>query len=201
MSDLSQSPAVGSDGLSGHVTSRPTPANDRPMIDPTTEAGLRQAGYDGFLTVGSLRDSGLDQVPDQPGVYLMLYGSQEPPRFLPVSPAATLGRESATIPVGELEDLWVPGALVLYAGLAGGKGKAATLRSRIGQFLDFGRGQKTRHRDGRAVWQIARSSTLVLCWLATPGAEPWGKRNTLLKAFRAQHGSPPFANRLSRPDF
>ena len=85
--------------------------------------GLRQAGYDGFVTIGTLRETGFAGVPHQPGVYLALYPSDEAPRFLPVSPAATLGREDATIPVGELEDDWVDGALVLYAGMAGGKGK------------------------------------------------------------------------------
>ncbi len=77
------------------------------MIDPTTEEGLRQAGYDGFVTIGTLRETGFAGIPHQPGVYLALYPSEDAPRFLPVSPAATLGKELATIPVGELEDDWV----------------------------------------------------------------------------------------------
>ena len=181
--------------LSVHSASRPNTEADRPMIDPTTEEGLRRAGYEGFATIGALRESGLAGVPAQPGVYLALTLSEDPPRYLPISPAGTIAGESATIPVDELEDSWVPGALVLYAGLAGGKGKTATLRSRIGQFLDFGRGRKVRHRDGRAVWQIARSSTLVMCWLPTPRADPWGKRKSLLTAFADRHGSAPFGNR------
>jgi hypothetical protein len=168
---------------------------DPSIIDPTTEQGLRQSGYEGFVTIGALRESDFGGVPDQPGVYLALYASQDPPRFLPVSPAGEIAGESATIPVDELEDFWVPDALVLYAGMAGGKGKKATLRSRVEQFLDFGRGQKVRHRDGRAVWQIVRSSTLLICWLPTPRADPWGKRKSLLNAFAERHGSPPFGNR------
>ena len=171
------------------------------MIDPTTEEGLRQAGYDGFVTIGSLRETGFAGIPHQPGVYLALYPAEDRPRFLPVSPAATLGREDATIPVGELEDDWVDGALVIYAGMVGGKGKTATLRTRVEQYLDFGRGQKVRHRDGRAVWQIVRSSALVMCWLATPGADPWGKRKSLLTAFADRHGSPPFANRAGQSSY
>ena len=199
----SQAPAQGADAPSpmGHIASRPGRNADRAMIDPTTEEGLRRAGYVGFVTIGALREAGLVAVPDEPGVYLALYPAAEEPRFLPVSPAAEIGRESATIPVGELEDLWVSGALVLYAGLAGGKGRSATLRTRIGQYLDFGRGQKVRHRDGRAVWQVVRSSTLIMCWLPTPGADPWGKRNSLLTAFRERHGSPPFANRTGQPAY
>ncbi len=171
------------------------------MIDPTTEEGLREAGYGGFVTIGSLREHGFAGIPDEPGVYLALYSSDDPPRFLPASPAATLGKELATIPVGELEEDWVDGAYVLYAGMAGGKGKPATLRTRIEQFLDFGRGQKTRHRDGRAVWQVVRSSALVICWQATPGADPWGKRNSLLSAFKDRHGGAPFANRAGQSQY
>ena len=170
------------------------------MIDPTSQEGLRQAGYEGFVTIGTLREEGLLKVPAHAGVYLALYPSNDPPRFLPVSPAATLGRQEATIPVGELEEDWVEEAYLLFAGSAGGKGKSATLRSRLQHFLDFGRGQKVSHRAGRAIWQIVRSSTLQICWQATAGGDPWGKRNSLLTAFKRQHGSAPFANRagLSR---
>ena len=171
------------------------------MIDPTTEEGLRQAGYDGFVTIGALRENGFGAVPDHPGVYLALYPVDNPPRFLPVSPAATLGKELPTIPTGELEDDWIDDAYVLYAGSAGGKDKPGTLRTRIEQFLDFGRGEKVRHRDGRAIWQIVRSSALVICWQATPGADPWGKRNSLLTAFKDRHGSAPFANRAGQSQY
>jgi len=187
--------------LSVRPATRPSTEAGPTMIDPTTEDGLRRAGYEGFKTVGALRESGLAGIPAQPGVYLTLTLSEDPPRFLPISPAGTIAGESATIPVHEIEDNWVPGALVLYAGLAGGKGKTATLRSRIGRFLDFGRGQKVRHRDGRAVWQIVRSSTLVMCWLPTPGADPWGKRKTLLTAFADRYGSAPFANRAGQSQY
>lgn len=169
-------------------------------IDPTTEGGLRRAGYEGFVTIGALREHGMEQVPDQAGLYLTLYPTEDPPRFLPVSPAGEIAGESATIPVDELAEIWVPDALVLYAGMIGGKGKNATLRTRVEQYLDFGRGRKVRHRDGRAIWQIVRSSMLVMCWLPTPGANPWGKRNSLLTAFKDQYGSAPFGNRAGRTD-
>lgn len=206
---LTQSPDVSS--LSGHIASSPKSdphqpmpdpqAPDPMMIDPTTEDGLRRAGYEGFVTIGALREHGFGQVPDHPGVYLTLYPSEDAPRFLPVSPAGEIAGESATIPVDELEEFWVPDALILYAGMAGGKGKKATLRSRVEQYLDFGRGQKVRHRDGRAVWQIVRSSMLVMCWLPTPRADPWGKRNSLLTAFKDRFGSAPFANRAGKSPY
>ncbi len=201
---LTQSPDVSS--LQGHVASRPNSTPDRPMaepqmIDPTTEDGLRQSGYEGFVTIGALREHGFGQVPDHPGVYLTLYPSEHRPRFLPASPGGEIAGESATIPADELEDFWVPDALILYAGMAGGKGKKATLRSRVEQYLDFGRGQKVRHRDGRAVWQIVRSSTLVMCWLPTPRADPWGKRQSLQTAFKERYGSAPFANRAGQSQY
>ena len=73
--------------LSGHVASRPPTDSDRMSIDPTTEEGLRRAGYQGFTTIGALRESALAGVPAQPGVYLVLYPSEEPPRFLQIGRA------------------------------------------------------------------------------------------------------------------
>ncbi|NNG02671.1 MAG: hypothetical protein HKM95_01040 [Inquilinus sp.] len=160
------------------------------MIDPTSRESLRAAGFEGFVSVGSLREAGLAPVPERRGVYLLLAeASAEPPRFLPVSPAG--GGLAATQPAGELEERWVPGAIVLYVGRADGK---ATLRSRVGQFLDFGRGKRTGHRDGRAVWQIPRSAGFVLCWQTVSGKSAWGRRRSILEAFREGFGRLPFGN-------
>lgn len=162
----------------------------------TTVPGLRRAGFEGFVSVGSLRESDCAAVPEAPGVYVMLLPDGGKPRFLPASPAARLKGEDATVSIVELEENWVPDTALLYVGKAGGRGSTATLKARIRQYLDFGRGRPVGHRVGRYVWQLAGSSMLILCWKATEDSAVWATEAAVLDAFRARHGTLPFANLL-----
>ncbi len=160
------------------------------MTDLTTSEGLRAAGFEGFVAVSALRQSGLAAIPDRPGVYVVLRRATEGPRFLRASPAGQPGGRDPSVPPTDLEGHWLLDAEILYVAQAGGRG----LCHRIGQFLDFGRGMKTAHWGGRLVWQLAGSGALELCWQAVPGRSPWGRKNALLSAFQARHGTLPFAN-------
>lgn len=155
---------------------------------------LRQDGFEGFVTVGHLRESECADVPESPGVYLMLMPDDAAPRFLPASPAARARGEDSTVSIAELEENWVPDALVLYVGKAGGRGSTATLKQRIGKYLDFGRGRQAGHRAGRYVWQLARSGALVMCWKPTDDAAVFSTEAAVLETFQARHDTAPFAN-------
>ncbi len=43
---------------------------------------LQEDGFEGFLTVTELRASGLKQIPECPGVHVILRESPDPPVFL-----------------------------------------------------------------------------------------------------------------------
>jgi len=62
-----------------------------------TLTGLGKAGFEGFRSVGELLDPRLRrEIPDAPGVYIVLYMGDEPPEFLETSTGGwfTLSRAS-----------------------------------------------------------------------------------------------------------
>ena len=66
-------------------------------------------------------------VPTGPGVYVIVRPTDEPPSFLNVSPAGHFKGKDPTVPVSELQALWVPGTRIVYIGKAslGGSGRRA----------------------------------------------------------------------------
>ena len=48
----------------------------------TSVFGLQSLGFEGFRTVASLRDEGLNGIAAEPGVYLVIRCNTLPPRFL-----------------------------------------------------------------------------------------------------------------------
>ena len=160
------------------------------MIDFSTIAGLREAGFAGFASVQALCEARCKSIPEQQGVYLTVAQSGLIPKFL----AESLAGQDFTVPVSELKESWVPGAIVLYIGKAGGQKWKATLRARIKQYLAFGRGLSISHRGGRYVWQIEGAQRLVICWKPTPEKDPREVERVLIDAFKQVYGKLPFAN-------
>ena len=87
------------------------------------------SGFTGWVPFALLPTAG---VPTEPGVYVVVRPSDEPPRFLDVSPAGHFKGKDPTVAVAELAALWVPGERVVYIGKAnlGGDGKRH-LRKRL----------------------------------------------------------------------
>src|SRR3954468_25082290 len=73
------------------------------------------SGFTGWVPFAQLPDAG---VPTEPGVYVVVRPSDEPPSFLDVSPAGRFRGKDPTVPVAELAALWVPGSPVIYIGKA-----------------------------------------------------------------------------------
>ena len=164
------------------------------MIDFSTIAGLREAGFAGFASVQALCEARCKSIPEQQGVYFTVAQSGLVPKFLPKSPAGHPKGKNPTVPESELEESWVPGAIVLYIGKAGGQKWKATLRARIKQYLAFGRGLSISHRGGRYVWQIEGAQRLMICWKPTPEKDPREVERVLIDAFKQVYGKLPFAN-------
>lgn len=157
-------------------------------------AALEREGFLGFQTVKELRVSGIDGIPNKPGVYAVLRTQDTEPHFLPQSPAGRWKGRDPTVPVETLRKHWVPDASVLYFGKAGGTRTVSTLRGRVGAYLCFGGGAEVGHWGGRFIWQLRDSSQLTLCWKPVPGTEPRDAEVKLLQRFKQQHGRLPFAN-------
>lgn len=155
---------------------------------------LRQAGFEGFVSADVLRDSRCVQVPESPGVYLVVRGSKADPEFLRESPAGRFKGRDPSVPAAVLRANWIPSASVLYIGKAGGATSSATLRQRLWSYIRFGTGEPVGHWGGRLIWQFSRAWSLQFAWKPTPMQEPRDVERRLLSEFVAAHGSRPFAN-------
>jgi hypothetical protein len=159
----------------------------------TDPDAMQEAGFRGFHTISSLRETKLRRVPKKQGVYLVLRLSHSPPVFLKQSVGGHY-RGDPTLPRRVLIARWVMGSPILYVGKAGATGKKATLRSRLGLYLRFGAGKTCSHWGGRYVWQLKDSESLVVCWKRTPREEPRAVEKQLNQLFRKEFGVRPFAN-------
>lgn len=152
-----------------------------------TEAGLRQVGFDGFVSFASLLDDGLRRVPCDPGVYAVV-SNGDVPRFAQDSSGGEFKGRDPSVPISELQHRWLSGSAVIYIG------KAKQLRRRIGQFARFGRGEAVGHWGGRLIWQLVDPGELRIAWLYTPEQDPRHVEIELLSTFIARFGKRPFAN-------
>ena len=153
---------------------------------------LQKRGFAGFVTLRELR-SNVQRVPDAHGVYAVLRLSQSEPAFLEESPAGWFKQQDPSRPVAQLRAKWVPDTPVVYFGKAGPSPRR-TLRRRIGEFLEFGAGEPIGHRGGRATWQLADASDLLLGWKRVSGSSPRDFERQLLEEFESHFGALPFAN-------
>ncbi len=155
---------------------------------------LRALGFEGFRTVGALRDEAAGAVPAAAGVWVVLREGAGVPHFLPRSTGATWRGRDPSEPADALAARWVAHACVLYVAAAAGPGVRALLQQRIKRFLRFGAGRNVAHWEGRRVWQLAGASALRVAWKPLPAAEARAAARRLLEAFVKRHGAPPFAN-------
>ena len=165
---------------------------------------LERLGFGGFLSVRSLKETALDQVPEQPGVYVVLRESAKFPRFAAQGTGGRSKDKNPNVDLHELRKSWVLDTRVVYIGKAGGIDQPPTLRTRIRQYLDFGNGLPVAHWGGRYIWQLEDSDTLTVCWRVIHGRDPEDVEADLIEHFVDVYGRLPFANlkrgrRLAKP--
>ncbi|MEW9871238.1 hypothetical protein [Arthrobacter sp. HS15c] len=157
-----------------------------------SRTSLRAEGFAGFRTVGSLE---IMRIPQGTGVFAVLRPDGFEPRFLKKSAAGVFKKKDPSLPETALAAEWVGDADVLYLGKAGPGSKGNRgLRRQIQEFLDFGKGKPPGHWDGRLVWQLAASESLVIAWKEVPAGEVNGTEARLHADFIAEFGRLPFAN-------
>ncbi len=88
----------------------------------------------------------------------------------------------------------------MYIGRAGGTAKNgrvynSTLRTRIMQYLKFGKGKNIGHWGGRHIWQIKESNTLMIAYKILDEGNPVIEEQELINEFKSHYnGRLPFAN-------
>jgi len=156
---------------------------------------VSHSGFQGFVPISALQASNCRELPDVPGVYLVLRPIKTRPVFLRQSTGGHFKSKNPTVAINELKNSWAEESVVVYIGKAGGTGMKASLRSRLIQYMRFGQGKAVGHWGGRYIWQLCHSGSLVVCWKSTPSADPRVVEKGLLQEFKATYGRRPFANR------
>ncbi|RZT07666.1 hypothetical protein EV589_5896 [Mycobacterium sp. BK558] len=161
-------------------------------MEPMRSEPIDLSGFTGWVPFAALPTAA---VPTDPGVYVVVRPTDEPPTFLHTSPAGHFKGKDPTVPVAELEALWVPGTRIVYIGKANaGRSGRRGLRKRLDEFRRSGAGEPVGHSGGRRIWQLADHADLVVGWRVTDDAAAAATETGLIAQFRAHHGLRPFAN-------
>jgi hypothetical protein len=205
----------------GHPASRrnhPTPSDSDAPSKGASEAGSAIAvteesdvgrieflEKEGFLNLGTLRQLMEDWPPDPQSDHLSscgVYAITLPGSFRAIYISPKEANENGNVlrpwTVEKLTEKWVAGTEILYYGLAGMRSERS-LSERIDDLLQHGAGKLTSngpHGGGEIMWQLCGVLDMSLWCLGTTGPPvPRETERVLLKAFKKNYGSLPFANR------
>lgn len=154
---------------------------------------IRENGFDGFKSVEELW-ADKSPIPRIKGVYLVINPKFEQPEYINPGVGGFFKGKNPNVPISVLVDNHVQNSQVVYIGKAGSPTGSATLNSRLGQYLRFGRTKNVGHWGGRLIWQLKNYSDLIFCWKPTPNADPREVEKHLLSEYISQFGTRPFAN-------
>jgi len=151
--------------------------------------------FEGDHSVADLQQNRCAPIPPVRGVYVVRAPDGFKPIFLETSRGGHFKGVDPTMPIADLEKLWVAGTPILYIGKAGGEGIQATLCTRIRALLDFGLGKRVGHRGGRVLWQVEGAERFIISWRQLPDEDPYTVEQDMIAEFRARNfGKRPFAN-------
>lgn len=164
-----------------------------------TRPGLTRLGFTGWVTFSALKSESYRQIPTEAhGVYVVLRGTSDPPRYARRNPAGRF-RGDPTVTPSRLSANWVDGARTVYIGKADPRQRSPhALRTRLKEFAVFGDGGTSRHWGGRLVFQLSDAADLLVAWMPTPGERAKDVEDWLIAEFRRCYGKPPFANHPDR---
>ena len=143
------------------------------------------------VTINHLRQTKCEDIPQVPGVYIVLHPQKSRPVFLIMSTGGWFNGIDPSYKIEDMRRNWVKGATILYIGKAVGK---KGLRQRIEQLVAFGAGKPVGHRGGRLIWHIKKSNKLLIRWRELPYGNPYRFESKLINQFKKVHGVRPFAN-------
>lgn len=159
---------------------------------PINKQTLKEDGFAGFR---SFKELDINRVPQAPGIYAVLKPAGFERSFLAKSVGGRFKKRNPSLLPAALEAEWVDDAEVLYIGKAGpGSTGNRGLRKRIQEFADFGRGKPVGHWEGRFIWQLSDSQSLVIAWKELAAAEVNAAEAAYHAEFISTYGRLPFAN-------
>lgn len=156
-------------------------------------ASIKEAGFTGFKTVEQLWND-YSVIPDERGVYLILNPDCTMKQFLSKGVGGYFKGKDPNLSVPQLTSNWVDNSHVLYIGQAGGNGSSATLRKRLRQYLEFGRGKPVGHYGGRLIWQLFHHKELIVVWKILKDSNPRDEEGWFLREYLNYYTKLPFAN-------
>lgn len=151
---------------------------------------------DGFVEFKTVKELWKDRkiIPKKMGVYLVINPNFKNTEFINPGVGGFFKGKDPNVSIEELKLNFVANSQVVYIGKAGGSTVAATLHSRIGQYLSFGKTKNVGHAGGRYIWQLKNHADLIFCWKKTPNNEPVEIERKLINEFSKQFGKMPYAN-------
>ena len=159
----------------------------------TTVELIKNAGFSGFYPIAQLWDNH-NVIPVTKGIYVIVQPAGTVPIFLEKGSGGFFKQRDPNAPVTELAGRWIPDCKIIYVGKAGGSSSQATLRSRLKQYLDFGKGKPVGHWGGRLIWQLKHHPELMVAWKSLPNGDPREEERRLNESIREYYGKLPFAN-------
>lgn len=152
-----------------------------------TIGDVEDSGFTGFISIEKLQNE-TSMVPSCSGVYMVVRSTKTAPQFLTEGTGGYFKKKNPNVSIEVLQSNWVNNSCVLYIG------KAASLKKRLKQYLDFGKGCPVAHWGGRYIWQLEDATQLLLCWKETPNDDPKLIESALISSFKSFYGVRPFAN-------
>lgn len=154
---------------------------------------IKQSGFTGFKTVAELwNDHSI--IPNEKGIYVIINPDCSKNNFIPKGVGGFFKGKDPNLSVNDLKLKWIDNCHVLYIGQAGGNGSSSTLKKRLKQYLDFGRGKPIGHFGGRLIWQLSHHRELIVAWKASGDIDARVLEKDLIQKFVAFYGKLPFAN-------
>lgn len=154
---------------------------------------IKEMGFTGFKTVDQLWNDH-SCITNERGIYLILSPDPSINQYLTKGVGGYFKDKDPNVSLSELKTNWVTDSHILYIGQAGGNTPSATLRKRIKQYLEFGKGKPVGHYGGRLIWQLSNHKSLLVAWKVIETSDPRVEEANLIKDFANYYGKLPFAN-------
>lgn len=141
-----------------------------------------------FCTFSNLEENGYNDIPNEPGLYVVLMPNNFTPIFTDTSTAISEFRgRNLLATIETLQENWVKNSRILYIG------KSNNLNRRFREFVRYGYGLGVNKRGGRYIWQLVNCHNLLIGYVTDNN--PRETEHQLIVNFRNNHnGKRPFAN-------
>jgi type I restriction enzyme S subunit len=162
----------------------------RTSLNTQTIDGISLDGFSEPITIDELRQTRCAKVPGKSGIYVVIRPSDSAPHFLRKSTGGWFKGLDPSYPLAVVHENWVESAHVMYVGMTAADGG---LKSRLGQFFDFGAGKIVGHRGGRLLWHLEDSGKLQVRWRTCAASKAESAEDAAIASFKSLHHGRPFA--------